>query len=503
VLSADRVLPARLAACRRWRARTCVATLAALSIGAPPAARSAAAQERPADSASIQFRGLTITPGGYFAAEAVWRQRNETADIGSSFNAIPFPGTSNAALSEFRGSARQSRLTVGVSGRAGATRLSGYWESDFLSAGVTSNSNESNSYTLRLRQFWGQAAWSDGSGVMAGQAWSTLTTEKKGVAARNEFAPQVIDAQYVAGFDWARQWQIRAWKGFANRAWIVGAIEGAQQTFSAHGNATNFLIGSTGGSLLNATANYSTDPSPDIVAKLVFEPGFGHYEIKALGRVFRDRVYDPSGAAGGTHNFQTYGGGIGVAAVWSVDVPTEHGKTRDGADVGISALWGRGIGRYGTSQLPDMTVRPNGEVVPIRAAQGLVSLEMHPTRRLDIYGYGGAEYEYRTSFLRGAAGEGYGSALFNNAGCTVELAPTGAFAPGAPGGANPPCNADTRALWQAAAGFWYRVYQGPAGAFQWGLQYSYTSRNTWSGAAGLQPQALDNMLFASVRYVLP
>jgi hypothetical protein len=34
------------------------------------------------------------------------------------------------------------------------------------------------------------------------------------------------------------------------------------------------------------------------------------------------------------------------------------------------------------------------------------------------------------------------------------------------------------------------------------MQYSYTSRNTWSGG-GIQPQAIDNMLFSSFRYVLP
>ena len=34
-------------------------------------------------------------------------------------------------------------------------KLTGYIETDFLSAGSSSNSTESNSYTLRLRQFWG------------------------------------------------------------------------------------------------------------------------------------------------------------------------------------------------------------------------------------------------------------------------------------------------------------------------------------------------------------
>src|SRR5579862_76875 len=410
---------------------TVVSVLVACAFAAPALAQ---------DTASIHYKGLTITPGGYFAAEALWRQRSEEADIGSSFNAIPFPGTTQATLSEFRGSARQSRLALGVAGAPNATtKLSGYWESDFLSAGASSNSNESNSYTLRIRQFWGQASWSDGWGLMAGQGWSTLTTEKRGVAPRQEFSPLTIDAQYAAGFDWARQWQLRAWKGFSDKAWLVASVEGAATTFSAHGQADNFILGQAGGQLLNATANYTTDQAPDLIAKLVFEPGFGHYEIKALGRVFRDRVYDPADAIGGTHNSSTYGGGVGAAAVWAVNVPTENGKTRDAADIGISALWGVGIGRYGTGSLADATARPNGELSPIRAAHTLLSIETHPSRRLDIYGYGGVEYQYRDAFLRGAAGEGYGSPLFNNSGCTTEAAPTNQFTPNAG-----TCNADTR-----------------------------------------------------------
>ena len=47
-------------------------------------------------------------------------------------------------------------------GRLKLAKLSGYVEADFLSAGVTSNNNESNSYTLRQRQAWGQAAFDNG-----------------------------------------------------------------------------------------------------------------------------------------------------------------------------------------------------------------------------------------------------------------------------------------------------------------------------------------------------
>jgi len=487
-----------------YRATGIVAGAIALSL----AGHSAGAQQMSAapDSqppAQIHYKGLTLTPVGFVAAEAVWREKNMTGDIGSSFNAIPFEGTTNAAMSEFRGSARQSRLGLLAEGNVDSAKLAAFWESDFLTVGTTSNSNESNSYALRIRQFWGRATLGDGWQFTAGQMWSLLTTDKSGVSTRSEWVPLTIDAQYAIGFNWARQFGVRIAKDLVkDKVWFAAAAEESQTTFTAQGSNDNFVVGQPGGSLLNATTNYSADVAPDVIGKLVFEPGFGHYEIKVVGTALHDRVVDVSGIYGGSHNSVNYVGGVGAAALWSAKM-TDDGKSRSVVDFGVSGLWGNGIGRYGTSQLSDATVRPNGELAPIRAAQGLVSLETHPTRKLDIYGYAGAEYAYRTAFLNGTKGEGYGSPLESAAGCTIEFAPTGADAPGAAGGTNPGCNADTRAISQGNLGFWYRFYQGGAGAVAWGMQYSYTDRQTWSGSAGLQPRALEQMLFTSFRYYLP
>ena len=59
---------------------------------------------------AIHYKGVTITPGGFLAAETVWRQRALAADINTGFNNIPFPGSSQAEMSEFFGSGRQSRF---------------------------------------------------------------------------------------------------------------------------------------------------------------------------------------------------------------------------------------------------------------------------------------------------------------------------------------------------------------------------------------------------------
>jgi hypothetical protein len=246
---------------------------------------------------------------------------------------------------------------------------------------------------------------------------------------------------------------------------------------------------------LNATTNYSTDATPDLVAKLAFDPkGFGHWEIKAIGRQMRDRIVDPANTNGGSRNVTSTAYGVGFGVFYPVMM-----DKRSIVDIGVSGLYGNGVGRYGSVQLPDATIGADGALKPITAGQALVSLEAHPTTNLDVYVYGGAEYADRTAFVNPAGkGVGYGSDLNVNSGCTTEAAPTNQTTPNSGS-----CAADTRAFWQGSVGFWYRFYKGAAGTLQWGLQYSYNSKNTWSGVGGLQPQAIDNMAFASFRYVLP
>ena len=61
-------------------------------------------------SGSFRVGGVTVTLGGFFAAEGLYRSRNDIADTGSNFNTIPLAQSPNYHTGEFRGSARQSRL---------------------------------------------------------------------------------------------------------------------------------------------------------------------------------------------------------------------------------------------------------------------------------------------------------------------------------------------------------------------------------------------------------
>lgn len=115
---------------------------------------------------SIHYKGVTITPGGFLAGESIWRQRALNADVYTNFNGTPYGGAGEAHTSEWVPSARATRPSVLITGKVPFGTLSGFFEGDFLSAGSTSNNLQSNSYTLRVRQAWGQAR----SGATSSQA---------------------------------------------------------------------------------------------------------------------------------------------------------------------------------------------------------------------------------------------------------------------------------------------------------------------------------------------
>ncbi len=124
---------------------------------------------------AIPFMGISLKPGGFLAAETVDRQRGIGGDVNTAFNSIPFAGQTAGMLSEFNASGRQSRLSLLAEGSLSSSTLRGYYEGDFLSAGTTSNDNQSNSYTFRQRQVWAQAQLKSGWIITGGLMWSLAT----------------------------------------------------------------------------------------------------------------------------------------------------------------------------------------------------------------------------------------------------------------------------------------------------------------------------------------
>jgi hypothetical protein len=127
-----------------------IATLEAAkgSSAPPPQAVSSEAGETKsaAEPAAFRFKGLTLTPGGFLNSTALVRTRNENADVATSYSATPLDGSSNANLSELRGSTRNSQLSLLIEGAAGDTKFRGYVETDFLGAAPTANYVQSSEF---------------------------------------------------------------------------------------------------------------------------------------------------------------------------------------------------------------------------------------------------------------------------------------------------------------------------------------------------------------------
>ncbi len=502
-----------------------------------------ATEEAPA---SIRYKGITITPGGFIAAETVSRQRATSSDINTPFNSIPFSGNALSKVWENNFTARQSRLSLLAESKVGSAKVTGYYEADFLGTGVTSNSRQSNSYVLRQRIIFGQAAFDNGWIVTGGEQWSMATETRKGITNRQEVLPMTIDSQYNVGYTWERQYGFRFVKDFGGKYALGVSIEGPQATIGGRGFslATTTTVGSAtvatqGNTFLNApgnggglynfvdTAGYSVNKTPDFIIKAAADPGFGHYELFGIISTFRNRVY-PCGVVGtnaknnpapatptvvtcpvdgtttrsavGAFDDTKTGGGLGASARLPL-----FGKKLEAAAQGLA---GDGVGRYGSAQLADLTFRPDGTQALIRTAHGLGELVYHATPKLDIYADFGAEYAWRAAY------QGYNSisitttpiipttpAIPATTTTTIKLNQFGGY--GSPfannsgcSTENPPanqltpsaggtCAGDTRVIMEGTLGFWHRFYQGPKGGLRWGIQYSYFTKSGWSGNNGV------------------
>ncbi len=430
----------------------------------------------------LRVGGITVQAGGFLEAAGIFRSANQVADLSSNFNAIPFPISPQNHETETRFSARQSRFSLLVEGKPDpAQTIAAYGEADFLGAAPTANSFESNSYTPRLRQAF--ASYDNTNlnlHVLGGQAWSLLTLNKAGIVPRQEVLPLVIDAQYVPGFTWKRTPQFRVATDFDDhKVWLAASVENPQTNFYLGPNGAGTFRGTVnstnpGGSNFAPNVNYSLDAAPDVVLKAAWDPGFGHYELYGLARFFRSRV----STLGQGGDATTLAGGGGAAMILPV--------VRKYLDFQASFLGGTGIGTYGAGQLPDATLTQSGAPAPIPEVQALVGLIGHPRPDLDIYGYVGTEQASRRAFTSGGRGFGYGSPLYSNAGCNIELS-------------TQPCVANTSGLVQGAAGFWWRFLHGGYGTAQVGATYSYTNRTVFSGVGG-GATAGENTAMLSVRY---
>ena len=500
--------------------------------------------------ATLHYKGVNITPGGFVAFEGVWRERSVNSDINTPFNSIPFPSANEGHVSELNFSGRQSRLSVLVETRDSPVKLTGYYEMDFLGTGTSSNNNQSNSYVMRQRQIWGQAALKSGFTITGGQMWSLATEMRKGTDARTEIQPQTIDPQYVVGYTWTRQPELRLQQRFGN--YQTGAftaamsVEQSQITgFTANGtNPADYFFGGLGqnGGLYNAAASsatcttntttiattcttsnittYANNVAPDVIVKFAYDaPMAGknntfHAEIGGIGRFLRDYYYPvTTSGSGGTPTY-TYN----TSQFLSHTSPaggvfgSMRGYLSNKLEIGLQAMAGQGVGRYGSSQLADATLRPDETLEPIKNYHGLGGIEAHVNPKFDVFTYFGGEYAQRTVYTT-AAGNliGYGPRNLSDAGCyNIPAGPTttigNAGSTGSLGATT--CGSPTKYIQEGMVGFQWRPITSPKyGKLQYSATYSIIQRELWSGVGSAttpaSPRAQDSMIHVQMRYYIP
>lgn len=413
-----------------------------------------------------------ITPGGFFDLSAVFRASDIGSGLGTSFTGIPYTNTASGKLSETRLSAQNSRFSLRLGATFGKTTVLGYLETDFLGNQPANGVVSSNGNGPRMRLGWldlKRGKWE----ILTGQAYSFLTPNRTGVSSvpRDVFLTQAVDPNFHVGLTWTRAPQVRV-VFHPNKAWSLGlALENPEQFVGGAvalpvALATPYATQVDNGSLANPSA--TPNVHPDILPKIAYDGILAglpiHLEAVGLARTFRvfnsltNQSFTNTGWGGSLN------GSVFLAAKMRLFANT---------------FWSDGGGRYIFGLGPDLIVRADGSVSPVKAGSGLTGFEYQATPRVQAYGYYGGAYFARNSALDSAGRlSGYGY--------------TGSSA-----GAN-------RAIQQATAGFVRILWKDAQfGTLQVNSQYSYLVRSPWFVGAGQPKSAHTNQVYVDLRYVLP
>jgi hypothetical protein len=498
--------------------------------------------------ASIAYKGIRLTPGGFLEETEYWRSHATLSDQATPFNGIPLGGFAggnpastgvpatqsayNPYLTEYGMTARDTRITLRADADAGKTKLTGYYEMDFFGTSPTANLSQTTSFTPRIRQGWGRAKFANGWTITGGQMWSLITLNRKGVDSDNSnlWIPNIIEAQYSVGYDWARFAELRIGKQIGKNLAVAFALDnpaylntGATNTTGTVAGLTSLGNGLLGNSLVSTcstsggvtttvggvttttpvvtsctnTPTYSTNLAPDMIVKLAYDdPKIGHYEVKAIGRLFRDRAVSTVSSTNvitpGWNNTGV-GGGVGAGAI----IPVVPGKV----DFLAQGLWGKGISRYEDSGQYDFVVKstPDHNMIPLKSFSILTGFETHPNKKTELDLLFGDEYYYRDLYKNTAGAlAGYGAYTANNGACGYESAAVAVAS-----GAGDACTGNNKNLWNVKLYGYYDMYKGPMGTLRYGAEVDYVERQTWSGANGIAPKGNEKTAFTTMRYIFP
>ena len=462
------------------------ATLAAIpAIPIPQAAPAAVGGnpcEAPPDTttpAYIRIGNTCMIPIGFMDLTSVWRSKDVGSSIGTSFGNIPYNNTLAGRLSEFHFSPQNSRIGFRIDGDFKGSHFIAYNEIDFNGTSGGNNLTTTNgSWVPRLRLFWVDVR-KDNLEFLAGQSWSFLTPNRKGLSALpgDLFYSQVIDLNYLTGLTWTRQPGVRfiyhfnkqvAW-GFSAEnpdAYNGGSTGGPSITLPAIATSEGFTPTELSSASNNNGNQTSADFMPDFIAKIAFDPTSRiHFEVAGLERNFR--TFNQS------TNTTFKKAGVGGSANLMLGITDNFRLTS-------TNFWSDGGGRYLFGQAPDLIVRADGSISPIHSGGFTEGFETNVKNTL-LYGYWGGTYVGRDVALDtngSLIGYGYHGST----------------------------NAQNRMTQEVTFGFNQTIWKNPRyGAVNFMGQYMYEIRAPWyyslNEAGGKDTQASTVMFI--LRYSLP
>jgi hypothetical protein len=411
---------------------------------------------------------------GYAALSNIYRSTNSGGNVATSFGSLPFDNTVAGNTSEFRFSAQNTRLAMRADADLKSSKVAGYFEIDFLGQvpGNVAAASPSN-YGLRMRQAWfdfQKGKWE----ITGGQLFSLITPLKNTISPwpGDVSISQAIDQNFVAGLAWGRSPQLRIVYHYSDAVAFGFSAENPEQQVGssvafpsalAPTLGTQYNTGSQGLAVPNAV--------PDFLVKASFDGKFGgHAAHLDLGGVMREfRNYAPSEGNGVSGHNYAFGGGGNLNATF--DVAT-------GYRLILNAFVGSGAGRYIGGLIPDVIVRANGDISPIKAYSWVSGLEIAPSPRTGLYVYYSGVYGQRN----------------------VALDTDGSFIGwGYPGASN----AADRTIQEITPGFSHTFWKHDnLGSVQFGVQYAYVVLHPW--VAGTGPgEAHTHMVLGQMRYNLP
>jgi hypothetical protein len=427
----------------------------------------------------LRIGNTCLIPIGFMDLTSVWRDKNAGSSMGSNFGSIPYNNTVNGNLSEFRFSPQNSRIGFRFDGDWKGTHFIGYNEFDFNG---TSGSNgiavNNGAFVPRLRLFWVDVR-KDKMEFLAGQSWSLLTPNRKGLSALpgDLFYTQVIDINYVAGLTWTRQPGMRVL--FHPNSTVTFGVSAEQPDQYGGGSAggstftfpANFALGNSQVDIsqnVSAGQNILNQPTvtPDIIAKLAFDPSSRfHFEVGGIESAFKtvnpallSQHFTASGEG------LLFGGNVEVAP---------------GYRLFTTNFYSDGEGRYLFGQAPDFILRGNGAISPVHSDGTIDGIEATIKNTL-LYGYYSGIYIGRDTAIdangKSLIGYGYSGSA----------------------------NSQNRAINEITFGFNQTMWRNPRyGAVNLMGQYEWLERDPWYVATGAPKNTHDNTIYINVRYSLP